>query len=78
MSVAVVPDTSFQLEETPLTAMVGGYFLRLLTVTISVARAINTNEYVNISPYVTIAAPPLQEVDNLATLLDYMVSVSYV
>ena len=70
--------SDFVSEETPLTAMVGGYFLRLLIVTIRVARSINTNEYVNISPYVTIAAPPLQEVDNLAAPLDYIHSVAYV
>ena len=46
--------------------MVGGYFLRLLIDKTSVASAINTSVYVNISPYVTIAAPPVKEVDNLA------------
>ena len=56
----------YGLKETPPTAMVGGYFLRVIIVTIRVASAINTSVYVNISPYVTIAAPPVKEVDNLA------------
>lgn len=56
--------------------MVGGYFLRLLIVIISVARAIKTSVYVNISLYVTIATPPLQEVNNLAASLDYMLIIS--
>ena len=53
--------------------MVGGYFLRLLIVKTSVASAISTSVYVNISLYDTIAAPPLQEVNNLAASLDYIV-----
>ena len=53
--------------------MVGGYFLRLLIVKTSVASAISTRVYVNISLYDTIAAPPLQEVNNLAASLDYIV-----
>ena len=59
-----------------LPLMVGGYFLRLLIVKTSVASAISTRVYVNISPYDTIAAPPLQEVNNLAASLDYIFSIT--
>lgn len=58
--------------------MVGGYFLRLLIVKTSVASAISTRVYVNISLYDTIAAPPLQEVNNLAASLDYVFSMASV
>ena len=51
--------------------MVGGYFLRIVIVTIRVASAINTSVYVNISANVTIAAPPVEEVDNLAALTGF-------
>jgi hypothetical protein len=50
--------------------MVGGYFLLFLIERIRVASAIRTNEYVSISLNVTIAAPPLKEVDNLAAYLN--------
>lgn len=52
--------------------MVSGYFLRLLIVKTSVARAIKTSVYVNISLYVTIATPPFQEVNNLVASLGYI------
>ena len=49
----------------------GGYFLRFVAVKTRVARAINTSVYVNISANVTIAAPPVEEVDNLAALTGF-------
>ena len=53
--------------------MVGGYFLRIVIVTIRVASAINTSVYVNISANVIIAAPPVEEVDNLAAITDCVI-----
>ena len=43
------------LKETPLTAMVGGYFLCLVTVKVRDARPISTIEYAKSASYVTIA-----------------------
>ena len=45
-------------KETPLTAMVSGYFLCLKAVTTRDARPMSTSVYVNISPYVTTSRPP--------------------
>ena len=73
MAVAVVPRRFIICRNRRLPLMVGGYFLRSLIVKTSVASAISTRVYVNISLYDTIAAPPLQEVNNLAASLDYIV-----
>ena len=48
--------------------------MRIVIVTIRVASAINTSVYVNISANVTIAAPPVEEVDNLAALTGFILS----
>ena len=78
MAVAVVPRRFIICRNRRLPLMVGGYFLRLLIVKTSVASAISTRVYVNISLYDTIAAPPLQEVNNLAVSLDYIFSMTSV
>ena len=44
--------------ETPLTALVGGYFLCLKAVTTRDARPMSTSVYVNISAYVTTSRTP--------------------
>ena len=45
--------------------------MRFVAVKTRVASAINTSVYVNISANVTIAAPPVEEVDNLAALTGF-------
>ena len=48
----------YSSKETPLTALVGGYFLCLKAVTTRDARPMSTSVYVNISAYVTTSRTP--------------------